>query len=74
MSLYKVFHTAEEALEYMFSKEIESDIIALPHDVDELSDEMYFDDDEITTSSVKDLLGNVEIYVPVEEIEVKEQY
>ncbi|PRD28757.1 UNVERIFIED_CONTAM: hypothetical protein NCL1_31463 [Trichonephila clavipes] len=55
MSRRKVFHTSEEALEYMFSKEIESDIIALPPDVDELTDEEYFDDDEMTTSSVKDL-------------------
>ncbi|GFY08915.1 uncharacterized protein TNCV_4661071 [Trichonephila clavipes] len=49
MSRRKVFHTAEEVLEYMFSKEIESDIIALPPDVDELTDEEYFDDDEMTT-------------------------
>ncbi|GFX57594.1 pogo transposable element with KRAB [Trichonephila clavipes] len=72
MSRRKVFHS-EEALEYMFSKEIESDIIALPPDVDELTDEEYFDDDEMTTSSVKDLSGNVEICVPMEEIEVVEK-
>ncbi|GFW42043.1 uncharacterized protein TNCV_1905011 [Trichonephila clavipes] len=69
MSQRKVFHTVEEALEYMFPKEIESDIIALPPDVDELTDKMYFGDDEMTTPSVKDLSGNVEIYVPMEEIE-----
>ncbi|PRD32403.1 UNVERIFIED_CONTAM: hypothetical protein NCL1_20558 [Trichonephila clavipes] len=74
MSRRKVFHTAEEVLEYMFSKEIESDIIALPPDVDELTDEEYFDDDEMTTPSVKDLSGNVEMCVPMEKIEVKEQY
>ncbi|GFW55491.1 uncharacterized protein TNCV_118751 [Trichonephila clavipes] len=70
----KVFHTTEEKLEYMFSKEIESDIIALPPDVDELTDEEYFDDDKMTTPSVKYLPGYVEIYVPMEEIELKEQY
>ncbi|GFY00253.1 piggyBac transposable element-derived protein 2 [Trichonephila clavipes] len=37
----------------MFSKEIESDVIALPPDVDELTDEENFDDDEMTTPSVK---------------------
>lgn len=58
----------------MFSKEIESDIIALPPDVDELIDEECFDDVEMTIPSVKDLSGNVEICLPVEEIEVKEQY
>ncbi|GFW79702.1 uncharacterized protein TNCV_4361281 [Trichonephila clavipes] len=62
----KVFHTTEEALEYMFSKEIASDIIALPPDVEEVTDKEYFDDDEMTTPSVKDLLGNVEICVPME--------
>ncbi|GFX77634.1 hypothetical protein TNCV_4223931 [Trichonephila clavipes] len=45
-----------------------SDIIAVLPDVDELTDEEYFDDDEMTTPSVKDLSGNVEIYVPIEEI------
>ncbi|GFU04969.1 uncharacterized protein TNCV_1290681 [Trichonephila clavipes] len=53
MSRRKVFHTAEEALECKFSKEIESDIIALLPDVDELTDEVYFDDDEMTIPSVK---------------------
>jgi hypothetical protein len=74
MSGRKWFHTAEEALEYMFSKEIESDIIALPPDVDELTDEECFDDDEMTTPSVKDLSDNVEIVLPVEETEVEDQY
>ncbi|GFV32244.1 uncharacterized protein TNCV_1675301 [Trichonephila clavipes] len=49
-----------------------SAIITLPPDVDELTDEEYFDDDEMSTLSVKDLSGNVEICVPMEEIEVKE--
>ncbi|GFU34977.1 uncharacterized protein TNCV_2992611 [Trichonephila clavipes] len=71
ISRRKVFHTAEEVLEYMFSKEIQSDINALPPDVDELTDEVYFDDDEMTTLSVKGLSGNVEIYVPMEEIEIE---
>ncbi|GFV46620.1 uncharacterized protein TNCV_4301 [Trichonephila clavipes] len=74
MSRRIVFHSAEEALEYMFSKKIESDIIVLPPDVDELTDEGYFDDNEMTTPSVKYMSGNVEICVPMEEIEVKEQY
>ncbi|GFW14876.1 uncharacterized protein TNCV_1563382 [Trichonephila clavipes] len=58
MSWRKVFHTDEESLKYMFSKEIESDVITLPPDVDELTDEKYFDDDEMTIPSVKDLSGN----------------
>ncbi|GFV68832.1 hypothetical protein TNCV_1984971 [Trichonephila clavipes] len=34
---------------------------------------MYFDYDEMTTPSVKDLSGNVEICASMEEIEVEEQ-
>ncbi|GFT76451.1 uncharacterized protein TNCV_3022311 [Trichonephila clavipes] len=49
------------------------DIIALPPDVDELIDEENFDE-EMTTPSVKDLSDNVEMCVPMEEIEVKEHY
>ncbi|GFX30312.1 uncharacterized protein TNCV_1964181 [Trichonephila clavipes] len=58
----------------MFSKEIESDIIALPPAVEELTDKAYFDVDEMTTPSVKDLSSNLEICVPTNEIEVKKQY
>ncbi|GFV65605.1 uncharacterized protein TNCV_2713331 [Trichonephila clavipes] len=59
MSRCKVFHTAKEMLEYMFCKEIGFDIVALPPDVDELTDEEYFDDDQLTTPSVKGLKDNV---------------
>ncbi|GFW14875.1 uncharacterized protein TNCV_1563381 [Trichonephila clavipes] len=69
MSWRKVFHTDEESLKYMFSKEIESDVITLPPDVDELTDEKYFDDDEMTIPSVKDLSGNVKICITMEGIE-----
>ena len=53
MSQRKVFHTTKETLKCMFSKEIESDIIALLLYVDDLTDEEYFDDDGITTPSVR---------------------
>lgn len=42
MARRKVFHAAEEALEFMFSKQIESDIIVLPLDEDNLIDEEFF--------------------------------
>lgn len=48
----KVFKTAEEAVEYLFSKELESDMIALPPEVDELTDEECFDDTETLDPSV----------------------
>ncbi|GFS80563.1 hypothetical protein TNCV_3869961 [Trichonephila clavipes] len=42
----KVFKTDEEAVEYLFSEELESKMIALPPEVDELTDEEGFDDTE----------------------------
>ncbi|GFT18885.1 uncharacterized protein NPIL_471191 [Nephila pilipes] len=46
MSRKKVFKTAEEAVEYLFSEELESGMIVLPPEVDELTDEEGFDDTE----------------------------
>ncbi|GFT35154.1 hypothetical protein NPIL_328301 [Nephila pilipes] len=46
MSRKKVFKTAEEAEEYLFSEELESEIIVLPPEVDELTNEEGFDDTE----------------------------
>ncbi|GFT22487.1 hypothetical protein NPIL_61611 [Nephila pilipes] len=42
----KVFKTAEEAVEYLFSEELESEMIVLPPEVDEFTDEEGFDDSE----------------------------
>ncbi|GFW21826.1 hypothetical protein TNCV_1235511 [Trichonephila clavipes] len=44
MSPKKVFKTAEEAVEYLFLEELESKMIALPPEVDELTDEEGFND------------------------------
>ncbi|GFT11533.1 hypothetical protein NPIL_117851 [Nephila pilipes] len=46
MSLKKVFKTAEEAVEYLFLEELESEIIVLPPEVDEFTYEEGFDDSE----------------------------
>ncbi|GFT30059.1 hypothetical protein NPIL_617471 [Nephila pilipes] len=46
MSRKKVFKTAEEAVEYLFSEELESEMIVLPPEVDEFTDEEGFDDSE----------------------------
>ncbi|GFU06369.1 hypothetical protein NPIL_485621 [Nephila pilipes] len=42
----KSFKTAEESVEYLFLEELESEIIVLPPEVDELTDEEDFDDTE----------------------------
>ncbi|GFW27355.1 uncharacterized protein TNCV_2832551 [Trichonephila clavipes] len=62
----KVFKTAEEAVEYIFSEELESEKIALLPEVDELTDEEGFDDTETLDPSVRDVVGSIEISVPYE--------
>ncbi|GFY44033.1 uncharacterized protein TNIN_496371 [Trichonephila inaurata madagascariensis] len=59
MSWKKVFKTAEEVVEYLFSEELESEI-------DELTDEKGFDDTETLDPSVRDVAGSIEISVPYE--------
>ncbi|GFV78668.1 piggyBac transposable element-derived protein 2 [Trichonephila clavipes] len=51
MSRKKVFKTAEIAVKYLFSEELESEMIALPPEVDELTDEEGFDDIETLSPS-----------------------
>ncbi|GFX61575.1 chimeric ERCC6-PGBD3 protein [Trichonephila clavipes] len=58
----KVFKTAEEAIEYLFSEELESEMIALPPEVDEED----FDDTETLDPSVRAVAGSIEISVSYE--------
>ncbi|GFT67243.1 uncharacterized protein NPIL_523661 [Nephila pilipes] len=48
--------TAEEAVEYLFSEELESEMIILTPEVDELTDEEGFDDTETLDPSVRDVI------------------
>ncbi|GFX26346.1 uncharacterized protein TNCV_949441 [Trichonephila clavipes] len=41
-------------------------MIALPPEVDELTDEKDFDDTETLDPSVRDVAGSIEMYVPYE--------
>ncbi|PRD26951.1 UNVERIFIED_CONTAM: hypothetical protein NCL1_36687 [Trichonephila clavipes] len=66
MSRKKLFKTDEEAVEYLFSEELESKMIALPPEVDELTDEEGFDDTEALDLSVRDIAVSIKIYVPYE--------
>ncbi|GFT42557.1 hypothetical protein NPIL_668051 [Nephila pilipes] len=52
MSRKKVFKTAEEAVEYLFSEELEFEMIVLPPEVDEFTDEEGFDDSETLDPSI----------------------
>ncbi|GFT66046.1 hypothetical protein NPIL_639661 [Nephila pilipes] len=54
MSRNKVFKTAEEAVEYLFSEELETEMIVLPPEVDELTYEEGFDNTETLDPSVRD--------------------
>ncbi|GFS57545.1 hypothetical protein NPIL_397591, partial [Nephila pilipes] len=56
MSRKKVFKTAEEAVEYLFSEELESEMIVLPPEVDKFTDEEGFDDTETLDPSVRDVI------------------
>ncbi|GFT08325.1 hypothetical protein NPIL_287251 [Nephila pilipes] len=56
MSRKKVFKTAEEAIEHLFSEELESEMIVLPPEVDEFTDEEGFDDSETLDPSVRDII------------------
>ncbi|GFS37749.1 uncharacterized protein NPIL_482351 [Nephila pilipes] len=56
MSQKKVFKTTEEAVEYIFLEELESEMIVLPPEVDEFTDEEGFDDSETLDLSVKDII------------------
>ncbi|GFX38875.1 uncharacterized protein TNCV_4753511 [Trichonephila clavipes] len=62
----KLFKTDKEAVEYLFSEELESKMIALPPEIDELTDEEGFDDTETLDPSVRDVAGSIEISVPYE--------
>ncbi|GFT07524.1 hypothetical protein NPIL_100881 [Nephila pilipes] len=51
-----VFKTAEEAIEYLFSEELESEMFVLPPEVDKFTDEEGFDDSETLDPSVRDVI------------------
>lgn len=61
MSKRSVFKTLEEAVEYLYSEEIEADILALPPDVDELTDEEVLDDEDTGLPIVSDIAGFAEV-------------
>ncbi|GFT63267.1 hypothetical protein NPIL_165221 [Nephila pilipes] len=67
MSRKKVFKTAEEVVEYLFSEELESEMIVLPPEVDEFTDEEGFYDSETLDPSVRDVICPIIETRPAEE-------
>lgn len=59
----KRFLTLEEALEYAFSEEIERDILLLPPEVDDLTDEELANDEEVGPPAITDTPGDVEMFI-----------
>ena len=57
----KIFTSVQDAVEYLFSKEIEADIIAIPPDVDELTDEEEIDGEMLDVPVIKDIAGKIEV-------------
>ncbi|GFT58639.1 putative piggybac transposable element-derived [Nephila pilipes] len=66
MSRKKVFKIAKEAVEYLFSEELDSEMIVLPPEVDELTDEKGFDDTETLDPSTS--RGTHDFYFDVKNI------
>ncbi|GFU46246.1 hypothetical protein NPIL_389541 [Nephila pilipes] len=70
MSRKKVFKTVEEAEEYLFSEELESEMIVLPPKVDEFTDEEGFDDSETLDPSIRDVICPIISYEKVRALEL----
>lgn len=63
----------EDAIDYLFSDEIEADIVALPPDeVDALTDEEDFDGEEIGNAEAQEIAGGLEVEPRDEESDVEE--
>lgn len=56
----KIFSNVQDAVEYLFSIEIEDDIIAILLEVDELTDKEEIDDVKLGVPGLWDIARNVE--------------
>lgn len=59
----------DEVLAYLESADIDADIVALPPDVDELTDEEDIEDENLENPTVADVPGSSEINAPEEKEE-----
>ena len=56
----KIFTNIQDAVEYLFSKEIEDGIIAIPSDVEELTEEEEIDE-KLDAPVIKDIAGKTDL-------------
>jgi hypothetical protein len=57
----KTFKTVDEVAEYLLSEEIEADMVAVPPEVDELTDEENIEHEIIGNTHVNDIADTAEI-------------
>ena len=67
----KIFTNVQEVVENLFSKEIEDDIIAIPPDADELTNEEEIDE-KLDAPAIKDIAGKIEVILSDDECDQKE--
>jgi hypothetical protein len=58
----QTFKTVDEAAEYLLSEEIEADMVTVPPEVDELTDEENIEDEMIGNTHVNNTAGTAEIF------------
>jgi hypothetical protein len=58
----QTFKTVDEAVEYLFPEETESDMVAMPPEVGELADEENREDEMIGNTHINDIAGRAEIF------------
>lgn len=63
-----MFKTLEKTVEYLYSQEIETDILAVPPEVDELTDENRLNNEKTTPLIITDISVHAEILVEPSEI------
>ena len=56
------FKTVKQTIDYLLSEDIEADVIAVPPELDELTDEENIEDDLIGNTHVSDISGATEVF------------
>lgn len=58
----KAFQRLKDAVEYLYSEQVDADIAALPPEVDDLTDEDDINDEELGVAIVQDIPGGTELF------------
>lgn len=59
----KHFRNLEDAVEYLYSEQVDADIAALPPEVDELTDEDDLNDDDLGLADILEIPGGTEVFI-----------